>query len=84
LLKYRYLHLKEAKEKATKTGYNGALFPWESAFSGDEDTPEFAAINIRTGTRQKVASAISEHHIVADIAYAVCEYETATKDAQFM
>ncbi|EAE2068495.1 glycoside hydrolase family 65 protein [Listeria monocytogenes] len=84
LLKYRYLHLKEAKEKATKNGYNGALFPWESAFSGEEETPEFAAINIRTGTRQKVASAISEHHLVADIAYAVCEYETATKDAQFM
>ncbi|MBC1568515.1 glycoside hydrolase family 65 protein [Listeria sp. FSL L7-1425] len=84
LLQYRYLHLKEAKEKAVKNGYNGALYPWESAFSGEEETPEFAAINIRTGTRQKVASAISEHHLVADIAYAVCEYEAATGDAQFM
>ncbi|MBC2192358.1 glycoside hydrolase family 65 protein [Listeria sp. FSL L7-0229] len=84
LLQYRYLHLKEAKEKAMKNGYNGALYPWESAFSGEEETPEFAAINIRTGTRQKVASAISEHHLVADIAYAVCEYEVATGDAQFM
>lgn len=84
LLEYRYLHLKEAKEKALKNGYNGALYPWESAFSGEEETPEFAAINIRTGTRQKVASAISEHHLVADIAYAVCEYEAATGDAQFM
>ncbi|MCD2247926.1 glycoside hydrolase family 65 protein [Listeria marthii] len=84
LLQYRYLHLKEAKEKAVKNGYNGALYPWESAFSGEEETPEFAAINIRTGTRQKVASAISEHHLVADIAYAVCEYEATTGDAQFM
>ncbi|MBC1806504.1 glycoside hydrolase family 65 protein [Listeria sp. FSL L7-0993] len=84
LLQYRYLHLKEAREKAAKNGYNGALYPWESAFSGEEETPEFAAINIRTGTRQKVASAISEHHLVADIAYAVCEYEAATGDAQFM
>ncbi|MCD2223329.1 glycoside hydrolase family 65 protein [Listeria cossartiae] len=84
LLQYRYLHLKEAKEKAVKNGYIGALYPWESAFSGEEETPEFAAINIRTGTRQKVASAISEHHLVADIAYAVCEYEAATGDAQFM
>ncbi|MBC1388952.1 glycoside hydrolase family 65 protein [Listeria welshimeri] len=84
LLQYRYLHLKEAKEKALKNGYKGALYPWESAFTGEEETPEFAAINIRTGTRQKVASAISEHHLVADIAYAVCEYEAATSDAQFM
>ncbi|SDW02502.1 Kojibiose phosphorylase [Listeria ivanovii subsp. londoniensis] len=84
LLQYRYLHLKEAKEKAIKKGYKGALYPWESAFSGEEETPEFAAINIRTGTRQKVASAISEHHLVADIAFAVCEYEATTKDEQFM
>ncbi|WP_048627467.1 glycoside hydrolase family 65 protein [Listeria ivanovii] len=84
LLQYRYLHLKEAKEKAMKNGYKGALYPWESAFSGKEETPEFAAINIRTGTRQKVASAISEHHLVADIAFAVCGYVVATKDEQFM
>ncbi|MBC1755936.1 glycoside hydrolase family 65 protein [Listeria seeligeri] len=84
LLQYRYLHLKEAQEKALKNGYKGALYPWESAFSGVEETPEFAAINIRTGTRQKVASAISEHHLVADIAFAVCEYAAATKDTAFM
>lgn len=84
LLLYRYFHLKEAQEKALKNGYKGALYPWESAFSGVEETPEFAAINIRTGTRQKVASAISEHHLVADIAFAVCEYVAATKDTAFM
>ncbi|MBC1479544.1 glycoside hydrolase family 65 protein [Listeria seeligeri] len=84
LLQYRYLHLKEAQEKALENGYKGALYPWESAFSGVEETPEFAAINIRTGTRQKVASAISEHHLVADIAFAVCEYAAATKDTAFM
>ncbi|EFS01754.1 kojibiose phosphorylase, partial [Listeria seeligeri FSL N1-067] len=75
---------KEAQEKALENGYKGALYPWESAFSGVEETPEFAAINIRTGTRQKVASAISEHHLVADIAFAVCEYAAATKDTAFM
>ncbi|MBC2203968.1 glycoside hydrolase family 65 protein [Listeria seeligeri] len=84
LLQYRYLHLKEAQEKALENGYKGALYPWESAFSGVEETPEFAAINIRTGTRQKVASAISEHHLVADIAFSVCEYAAATKDTAFM
>jgi hypothetical glycosyl hydrolase len=84
LLRYRYLHLQQAKEKARQNGYEGALFPWESAFTGVEETPEFAAINIRTGTRQKVASAIAEHHIVADIAFAVVQYYKATRDDEFM
>ncbi|PLR80407.1 glycoside hydrolase family 65 protein [Bacillus sp. V33-4] len=84
LLRYRYMHLKQAKEKAAQNGYQGALFPWESALSGEEETPEFAAINIRTGTRQKVASALAEHHIVADIAYAVVQYYQATFDEEFM
>jgi hypothetical glycosyl hydrolase len=84
LLRYRYLHLQQAKEKAAQNGYEGALFPWESALSGKEETPEFAAINIRTGTRQKVASALSEHHIVADIAFAVVQYFQNTLDEAFM
>ena len=84
LLMYRYLHLQQAKEKAARNGYEGALFPWESAFSGEEETPEFAAINIRTGKRQKVASALAEHHIVADIAYAVVQYYQTTLDEEFM
>lgn len=84
LLRYRYLKIEQAKEKAKLNGYEGALFPWESAFSGKEETPEFAAINIRTGNRQKVASAISEHHIVADIAFAVVQYFENTHDEAFM
>lgn len=84
LLRYRYLKLEQAKEKASQNGYEGALFPWESAFSGREETPEFAAINIRTGTCQKVASPIAEHHIVADIAYATVQYYLHTKDDAFM
>ncbi|MGX6443877.1 glycoside hydrolase family 65 protein [Neobacillus sp. K501] len=84
LLMYRYQHLQEAKEKAAQNGFEGALFPWESAFTGKEETPEFAAINIRTGTRQKVASALAEHHIVADIAFAVVQYYENTKDEDFM
>ncbi|MFD3246491.1 glycoside hydrolase family 65 protein [Rahnella aquatilis] len=84
LLEYRYLNLAQAQEKARRSGYQGALFPWESAFSGEEETPEFAAINIRTGQRQRVASAVAEHHLVADIAYATVGYFQATHDAEFM
>lgn len=84
LLRYRWLNLPGAREKARRNGWPGALFPWESAASGQEETPEFAAINIRTGTRQKVASALAEHHIVADIAWAVVAYWHATHDDDFM
>lgn len=84
LLRYRWHNLAGAQEKARKNGWQGALFPWESARSGDEETPEFAAINIRTGFRQKVASALAEHHLVADIAWAVVMYWNATGDEHFM
>lgn len=84
LLRYRWLNLAGAREKARRNGWPGALFPWESAASGQEETPEFAAINIRTGIRQKVASALAEHHIVADIAWAVVAYWQATQDDDFM
>ncbi len=84
LLRYRWLNLAGAKRKAARGGWQGALFPWESARSGDEETPPFAAINIRTGLRQKVASAEAEHHLVADIAWAVAAYGQATIDAKFM
>lgn len=84
LLRYRWLNLSGAREKARRNGWPGALFPWESAASGQEETPEFAAINIRTGVRQKVASALAEHHIVADIAWAVVAYWQATQDDAFM
>lgn len=84
LLRYRWLNLAGAREKARRNGWSGALFPWESAATGQEETPEFAAINIRTGVRQKVASALAEHHIVADIAWAVVAYWHATHDREFM
>lgn len=84
LLRYRWHNLPGAREKARRNGWQGALFPWESARSGEEETPEYAAINIRTGLRQKVASALAEHHLVADIAWAVVAYWQATGDEQFM
>lgn len=84
LLRYRWHNLPGAQEKARRSGWQGALFPWESARSGEEETPEFAAINIRTGLRQKVASAQAEHHLVADIAWAVIQYWQTTGDESFI
>lgn len=84
LLKYRFFRLAGAKDKARQNNYQGALFPWESALTGYEETPKYAAINIRTGKRQIISSAVAEHHIVADIAYAVMDLYEATDDQMFM
>lgn len=84
LLRYRWHNLPGAREKAQRNGYHGALFPWESARTGEEETPAFAAINIRTGQRQRVASADAEHHLVADIAWAVMRYVEITGDQAFL
>jgi kojibiose phosphorylase len=82
LLMYRYHTLAAARRKAKAQGYDGALFAWESADTGDEVTPQRVVapdgglVVIRTGEL--------EHHISADIAYGVWQYWRATGDDAFM
>jgi len=82
MLLYRYNRLNKARHIAESHGYRGAMFPWESAGSGEETTPPWAKnfdgslIHIRTHEM--------EHHITADIAYAVYQYYIATQDKNFM
>jgi protein-glucosylgalactosylhydroxylysine glucosidase len=42
LLMYRFNRIEEAKEKSNYLGFSGALFPWESAFTGVECCPSWA------------------------------------------
>ncbi len=84
LLIYRYNNIEGARNKAHKFGYEGAMYPWESALTGEEETPEWAALNIMTGKPTRVWSGVKEHHITADIAYAVWQYYLSTNDAEFM
>lgn len=84
MLIYRYNGLAGAQKKAKKYGYEGALYPWESALDGEEETPKYAALNIHTGKANKVWSGIKEHHISADVAYAVIKYYEVTGDSEFM
>ncbi|HWE19956.1 MAG TPA: glycoside hydrolase family 65 protein, partial [Hyphomicrobiaceae bacterium] len=82
LLMYRYHTLDAARRKARAHGCDGALYAWESADTGDEVTPQRVVapdgrlVVIRTGER--------EHHISADVAYAVWQYWRATGDDAFM
>lgn len=84
LLEFRYKGLDGAREKAEAYGYKGAMYPWEAAATGQEETPLYAALNIHTGKANKVWSGIKEHHVTADIAYAVWQYYSVTGDKTFM
>lgn len=84
LLEYRWHGLDGARKKAQDYGYEGAMYPWETARSGEEETPLYAALNIHTGKAAKVWSGIKEHHVTADIIYGLWEYYQVTGDEEFM
>ena len=82
LLMYRYHTLGAARRKAKEHGYQGALYAWESADSGEETTPR--AVVAPDGRVVPILTGEQEHHISADIAYAVWQYWRATADDDFM
>ncbi len=72
LIEYRYDRLEPAKRNAFSHGYKGAMYPWESADSGVEETPIWAL------------SGPFEHHITADVAYAAWIYYCVTQDKEWL
>ena len=72
LLEYRFERLDAAKQNAFAHGYKGAMFPWESAADGSEDTPVWAL----TGP--------FEQHISGCIAWAFWKYYQLTGDKHFL
>jgi trehalose/maltose hydrolase-like predicted phosphorylase len=82
LLMYRFHTLDAARAKATRLGWRGALYAWESADTGAEAAPaqviapDRQVVTILCGTQ--------EQHISADVAYAVWNYWRATGDDEFL
>ncbi len=72
LLEYRYQRLEAARRNAFAHGYRGAMFPWESAEHGNEDTPVWAL----TGPFQQ--------HITACVGWAFWKYYQVTHDRQWL
>ena len=72
LVEYRFQRLDEAKHNAFAHGYKGAMYPWESAASGNEETPVWAL------------SGPFEHHITADVAIAAWNYFAVTQDTAWL
>lgn len=85
LLEYRYLTLEGAHLKARENGFEGAMYPWESAWLTDgEVTPVWGAADIVTGKSTKIWSGFIEQHISADIAFAIWQYYSVSGDRDFM
>lgn len=85
LEEYRYLSLPGAHQKAKGNHYEGAQFPWESAWLDDgEVTPVWGAADIVTGLPTKIWSGFIEQHITADVAYGIWQYYMVTGDQDFM
>ena len=72
MIEYRYQRLDAAKRNAFSHGYKGAMYPWESAETGVEETPVWAL------------SGPFEHHITADVALAAWNYYCVTQDKQWL
>jgi len=72
LVEYRYQRLPAARKNAFNHGYKGAMFPWESAASGVEETPVWAL------------SGPFEHHITACVGIAAWNYYCVTQDKEWL
>ncbi|MBI3137674.1 MAG: glycoside hydrolase family 65 protein [Sphingobacteriales bacterium] len=72
MIEYRYQRLDAAKRNAFSKGYKGAMFPWESAASGVEETPVWAL------------SGPFEHHITACVGIAAWNYYCVTQDREWL
>ena len=81
LLMYRFHTLPGARAKAAHFGFKGALYAWESADTGVETTPE--RVVGADGTLIEILTGRMEHHISADVAYAVWQYWRFTGDDDF-
>jgi protein-glucosylgalactosylhydroxylysine glucosidase len=72
MIEYRYERLDAARKNAFEHGYKGAMFPWESAASGVEETPVWAL------------SGPFEHHITACVGLAAWNYYCVTQDTTWL
>ncbi len=82
LLMYRYRRLGAAKEYAQQKGYRGAMYPWQSASTGDEQT-QVVHLNPMSGEWGPDYSSLQRHVSVA-VAFNVWQYFITTGDRDFL
>jgi trehalose/maltose hydrolase-like predicted phosphorylase len=72
MMEYRFKRLDAAKRNAFSKGYKGAMYPWESAETGVEETPVWAL------------SGPFEHHITACVGFAAWNYYCVTQNKDWL
>ncbi|MFO8052432.1 MAG: response regulator [Candidatus Omnitrophota bacterium] len=82
LLLYRYRRLLPAEVAAKKEGYSGAMFPWQSGSTGEEES-QVIHLNPLSGKWGPDYSKI-QRHISFDIAYNIWRHWGRTGDLNFM
>lgn len=82
LLMYRYRRLDAARALAQQAGYKGAMFPWQSARAGDEQT-QVQHLNPLTQSWGPDYSHLQRHVNIA-IAYNIQQYCESSDDTDFM
>ncbi|MEW5895357.1 MAG: glycosyl hydrolase family 65 protein [Candidatus Omnitrophota bacterium] len=82
LLMYRYRRLDAAKENARQSGYQGAMYPWQSASTGEEAT-QVIHLNPMSGTWGPDYSFLQRHVSLA-IGYNVWTYYFSSGDRDFL
>lgn len=82
LLMYRYRRLGEARFAARGAGYEGAMFPWQSASDGQEETQ---ALNLNPRSQRWVPdNSYLQRHVGSAIVYNVWQYFQVTHDLEFL
>jgi len=82
LLKYRYNRLEGAKQYARENGYKGAMYPWQTADNGSEET-QIVHYNPQDGTWGPDLSRRQRHVSIA-VFYNVWKYVSDTGDKEFL
>ncbi len=82
LLLYRYYRLDMARLLAVRNGYQGAMYPWQSASNGDEVTQ---TIHLNPRSHAWVPDySHYQRHVNAAIVYNIWQYYLATGDKSFL
>jgi beta-phosphoglucomutase family hydrolase len=81
-LLYRYRRLDQARKNARDSGYEGAMYPWQTADDGTEES-QVIHYNPRSGEWDPDLSR-NQRHISISIAYNIWAYFYCTYDSAFL
>jgi beta-phosphoglucomutase family hydrolase len=82
LLRYRFRRLSEAEIAAAGAGHRGAMFPWQSATTGEDVTPD-RLFNPLTGGWMPDHSHL-QRHVGLGVAYSAWQFYQTTGDAEYL